>query len=262
MSGDIEGPNTVPPDKRVQSLEEYQGLFKMAKPGQLCGDISPDYLYFYQKAVPKILDEVDAQLPIVIVLRNPIDRAYSHYFGNIRIREETLSFEDALSSEDTRRAANRNWGLSYVDVGLYAGQVRAYTESFDRVLLLLFEEDVVTGQATEKVLRFLNLASLPKSRDIHANASGYPSNRWLYRVMTDELIVRKIKNLIRSTPVYTSSVYTGLRRYYQKMMKANLKKEAMTAQTRQMLKEKFQEDVALLAEQTKLPVQKFWTDFQ
>ena len=36
----------------------------------------------------------------------------------------------------------------------------------------------------------------------------------------------------------------------------------MSSKTREMLKEKFQEDVALLAERTKLPVQKFWTDFQ
>ena len=145
-----------------------------------------------------------------------------------------------------------------MDVGLYAEQVKAYTDSFERVLLLLFEEDVLTGQATEKVLDFLNLDSLPKSPgNIHANVSGYPQNRWLHRVMTDELIVRKIKNAIKATPLYA-----GSKRVYHKMMEANLKKEEMAPKTREMLKEKFQEDVALLAEQTKLPVQKFWTDFR
>ena len=68
--------------------------------------------------------------------------------------------------------------------------------------------------------------------------------------MTDELIVRNIKNATKATPLYTSS-----KRLYHKMMKANLKKEEMSAKTREMLKEKFQEDVALLAERTKLPVQ-------
>ena len=62
----------------IKSLEKYQGLFKRAKPGSdLCEDISPDYLYYYQNAVPKILKELNAQVPIIIVLRNPIDRAYS-----------------------------------------------------------------------------------------------------------------------------------------------------------------------------------------
>ncbi len=137
-------------------------------------------------------------------------------------------------------------------------QRKAYTDCFERVLLLLFEEDVVTGQATEKVLDFLNLDSFSNSpADIHANVSGYPQNRWLHRVMTDELIVRKIKNVVKATPLYT-----GSKRLYHKMMEANLKKEDMAAKTRAMLKEKFQDDVALLAEQTKLPVREFWTDFQ
>ena len=44
-------------------------------------------------------------------------------------------------------------------------------------------------------------------------------------------------------------------------MESNFEKEAMAPQTRQMLKEKFPEDVALLAEYTGLPVYEFWTDF-
>ena len=53
MPRDFSGPRTVSLNEIIQSLEEYQDLFKKAKPGQLCGDISPDYLYDYQNAVPK-----------------------------------------------------------------------------------------------------------------------------------------------------------------------------------------------------------------
>ena len=213
---------------------------------------------FIKMPSPKILNEINAQVPIIIVLRNPIDRAYSDYLHHVRDGWENLSFEDALNAEEERRAANWAWGWNYVHVGLYAEQVKAYTDSLERVLLLIFEEDIVTGQATEKVLDFLNLDYLPKSpTDIHANVSGYPQNRWLHRVMTDDLIIRKVKNMIKATPVYA-----GSKRVYRRIMEANLKKEDMAPQTRQMLKEKFQDDVALLAEYTKLPVYKFWTDFQ
>ncbi len=258
MPRDFAGPKTVSPNEIIQSLEEYQGLFKKAKPSQFCGDISPDYLYFYQNAVPKILDEINAQVPIIIVLRNPIDRAYSDYLHHVRDGWENLSFEDALNKEKERRAANWAWGWNYVDVGLYAEQVKAYMDNFERVLLLLFEEDIVTGRATEKVLDFLNLDSLPKVPDnVHVNISGNPQNRWLHRVMTDKMIVRKVKNVIKATPLYA-----GSRRVYRKILEANLKKEAMATETREMLKEKFQDNVTLLTERTKLPVQKFWTDFQ
>ena len=94
--------------------------------------------------------------------------------------------------------------------GLYAEQVKAYTDNFERVLLLLFEEDIVTGQAVAKILNFLNLDSLPEGLGyIHENVSGYPKNRLLHRVttrvMVDELIVRKVKNAIKATPLYAGS---------------------------------------------------------
>ena len=75
--------------------------------------------------------------------------------------------------------------------------------------------------------------------------------------MTDELVVRKVKDVIKATPLSAAS-----KRLYRKMMKANLKKEEIAAETRQVLKEKFQDDVALLVDYTGLPVHKFWTDFQ
>ena len=123
---------------------------RKARPGQLCGDISPDYLYYCQNAVPKILNEKDTQIPIIIVLRNPIDRAYSSYLYHVRDGREKLSFEDALNAEEQRLTENWAWGWFYVRGGLYAEQVKAYTEKFERVLVLLFEEDIVTGQATQK----------------------------------------------------------------------------------------------------------------
>ena len=262
MHGEFAGPGPQYANSVIRSLEEYRSLFKKANSGQLCGDISPDYLYYHQNAVPKILNEINAQIPIIIVLRNPIERAYSCYLGHVRHGREKLSFENALDAEEERRAANWAWGWNYVDIGLYAEQVKAYTDNFERVLLLLFEQDIVTGQATEKILDFLNLPSLPEIRvDIHANVSGYPKNRLLHQVTTrvlgDELIVRKVKNVIKATPLYAVS-----KRVYRKILEINLKKVDMAVKTRQMLREKFQEDVILLAEQTKIPVQEFWMDFQ
>ena len=260
--GEFAGPGPQYANSVTRSLEEYRGLFKTAKPDQFCGDISPDYLYYYRNAIPRILNEKNAQVPIIIVLRNPTDRAYSSYLHHVRDGREKLSFEDALNAEELRRTANWAWGWNYVDVGLYAEQVKGYTDNFERVLLLLFEEDVITGLATEKILDFLNIPSFQGiPAHIHTNVSGFPKNRLLHQVTTrilgDELIVRKVKNMIKATPVYA-----GTKRVYRRIMEANLKKEEMASQTRQMLKEKFQDDVALLAEYTGLPVYKFWTDFQ
>ena len=260
--GEFAGPGLQYAKNVTRSLKEYQTLFNRAKPGQLCGDISPDYLYYYQNAVPKILNEKNAQIPIIIVLRNPIDRAYSSYLYLVRDGREKLSFEDALDAEEQRREENWAWGWFYVEGGLYAEQVKAYTDNFERVLVLLFEEDIVTGRAVDKILNFLNLDPVPEGLgNLHMNISGYPRNRLLHRVITrvlvDELIVRRIKNVFKKTPFYAAS-----RRIYRKILEANLKKVEMATETRQMLKEKFQEDVVLLEKYTGLPVRKFWTEFQ
>ena len=137
--------------------------------------------------------------------------------------------------------------------GLYAERVKAYTDNFERVLILLFEEDIVTGQWEEKILNCLSLDPLPEGLgNLRKNKSGYPKNRLLHQVTTrtlmDELIVRKIKDVFELTPFHAAS-----KRIYRKILEANLKKEKMAAETRQMLQEKFQEDVALLAEYTGLP---------
>ena len=258
MSDRLAGPKPISLDEITRSLEEYKSLFEKAGSDSLRGDVSPDYLYFYQNAIPKICDEVGTHIPIIIVLRNPIDRAYSNYLAHVRDGWETLSFEAALDAEQTRYASRWKWGWSYTGVGLYAEQVKAYLDNFERVLLMLFEEDIVTGTATNKVLDFLGLGPFPEGTDKEpVNVSGRPKNRILHRLMTDELVVRKVKNMVKATPLYLRS-----KRAYQRIMATNLRKEAMSPQAREMLKEKFQDDVALLEEYTGLPVRQFWTDFQ
>ena len=96
-------------------------------------------------AVPKILAETHEQVPIIIVLRNPIDRAYFHFLFNIRQGWESLGFEDAIQQEPLRKAENWPCGWHYTERGYHAKQVKAYTDVFSRVLILLFERDVITG---------------------------------------------------------------------------------------------------------------------
>ena len=258
MPVDCQGPGNVAPENIITTQTAYRRLFRNAKPTQLCGDVSPDYLYYHQNATPKIIAELGARVPIIIVLRNPIDRAYSNYLLHVRDGWENLSFEEALAQEEQRRATNWNWGWGYVAVSLYAAQVRAYTDNFAQVLLLLFERDILSGRATEKVLNFLNLSADAETPELTAaNVSGYPVNRWLHTLMTDRLIVRKIKNMVRATPLHSRA-----RRWYQGLMAKNLQQQAMAASTRLMLREKFAQDVKQLAEQTGLPLHEYWRDFR
>ena len=149
-----------------------------------------------------------------------------------------------------------------MDAGLYAEQVKAYTDNFDRVLLMLYERDIVTGRAANMILDFLDLSPLPdKLASLHVNASGYPKSSFLHRLKTrvfaDELIGRKIKNLIKKTPFHADS-----KRLYRSILQMNLEKKDMKPETRAMLKNRFEDNVNRLAQQTGLPMRQYWTDFQ
>lgn len=68
-------------------------------PRPLVGEATPYYL-FYPHAAPRLRAALpDAKL--MVLLRNPVDRAYSHYHHEVSMGVETLSFEEALSREES-----------------------------------------------------------------------------------------------------------------------------------------------------------------
>ena len=83
----------------------YQAcFFEKPTPDYITGDKSPYYLF--HPLVAKRVYDLYPHIKLIIVLRNPIDRAYSHYWFNVRLGNEPLkSFEKALSAE-TERLAN------------------------------------------------------------------------------------------------------------------------------------------------------------
>jgi len=66
----------------------------------ITGEATPGYLV--NPLVPKRIAKSFPKMKIIVLLRNPIDRAYSHYHHNLSLGLETLSFEEALKKENER----------------------------------------------------------------------------------------------------------------------------------------------------------------
>ncbi len=79
---------------------------------------------------------------IAIILRDPVERAHSHYLMDYREGVQDLSFYEALVRDMNRR--EKGWGVSalYFELGQYARQVRRYLETFppDQIKILFFED--------------------------------------------------------------------------------------------------------------------------
>ena len=87
----------------VKSYNEYCNLFKDVSKEKIIGEASPDNLYFFEKAINIIIYHLKNP-KIIIILRNPIERAFSAYMYFINCNREYLSFEEALKEEEKRRS--------------------------------------------------------------------------------------------------------------------------------------------------------------
>jgi hypothetical protein len=135
------------------------------------GEASPYYL-FHPVAAERAA-RVAPEARIVVILRNPVDRAFSHWRERSRNGGEPLSFEDALDAEEERlrgledylRASERHVSYaheqqSYLAQGEYLGSLRRWTDRYpDQRMLVLLSEALEADPAVPygRLLEFLGL---------------------------------------------------------------------------------------------------------
>jgi hypothetical protein len=125
----------------VTEWNHYVQLFRKASGEKAIGEASNSYLYSSRGAA-----EIRAAVPdarIIVILRNPVERAFSQYLMDVRIGLARRSFIEEIE-RDLRRP-DKSWGNDsrcYVETGLYYEQVLRYLEHFprERVAVFLFEE--------------------------------------------------------------------------------------------------------------------------
>jgi hypothetical protein len=157
-----EGPGDAWMRETVTTNEKtYRSLFDEASGEQLAGESSPVYLH--DPAAPRRIHETIPTAKLIVALRNPIDRAFSHFrFMTACGREPEWSFLQALKAQDERIADRWEWGWSYRSLGCYHQQLTRYLSFFDRQQLhVLLFEDLERDPIGEiaKIFRFLNVDS-------------------------------------------------------------------------------------------------------
>ncbi len=138
----------------------------------ITGEASPYYLF--HPVVPFRMARMLPDTRLIVLLRDPVDRAISHYKHEVRAGRETLSLTDALESEADRLAGEderlRTTGaagasythqnFSYIARGRYAEQLELWLSRYPRSqLLVLRAEDLFSDPATvyRRVLDFLGI---------------------------------------------------------------------------------------------------------
>lgn len=137
----------------------------------MTGEATPEYVFN-----PHVINRVQSLLPnvkLVVMLRNPADRAYSHFHHSTRYGNETLDFESALDAEDNRIGGEieKMWKdpfyrsptlakFSYKYRGIYLDQLKPWIAAFGRERIkVIRSEDFYSDPESvyEETLTFLGL---------------------------------------------------------------------------------------------------------
>src|ERR671923_1674427 len=146
------------PGRFLRGKEEYLSLFENASGYTAVGEASP--MYLWDPDAPKLIHRTVPHARIIMILRDPVERAYSNYLMFTKYSGTKSSFYDELMQD--YKSQEKLFGRSklYIEFGMYYEQVKRYFDIFGReqVKVLIFEEFVQRpAQSVNEVLAFLGV---------------------------------------------------------------------------------------------------------
>ncbi len=139
----------------------------------ITGEASPYYLF--HPHAPKRVARAVPRARLIALIRNPVDRAYSHYKMLANMGEELLSFEDALEAEperlrgetermlaDERYASFNHQYFSYLSRGIYVDQLARWAEHFEKEQMLVLKGEDFYERVPETMRLVLDFLGLPE----------------------------------------------------------------------------------------------------
>lgn len=152
------------------------------------GEATPFYLI--HPHAPHRVKRISSKVKLLVILRNPIDRAYSHFSSAVSNGKEELSFEDAIKEEK-----NRVWGemekmkdnddydsseiyyrKAYFLQGLYYNDLSRWMEIFPRKQFLIISSEEFFKDSTQnfnKIYKFLELSQFNYNKYVHFHLRKY-----------------------------------------------------------------------------------------
>jgi Sulfotransferase domain len=199
---------------------------------QAVGEITPDYIY-YPVAVERIA-QVLPGVRLIVILRNPVNRAFSQYSKMVRDDNCQLSFEEALEQEP-----------ELIKRGFYSEALREYLRRFgkEHVLVLIFEESTEDLVKTKHDLAsFLNVeaAKFPAEAGSEKVYESYiPRSRGAYAQLKS--FARTLRRFDLD-PVVNVAKTLG----FKKVFHSEAKVQPMNEETRLHLQSLYDNDIQAL----------------
>jgi hypothetical protein len=164
----------------------YEQFFRNYNKKQAIGEVTP--MYLCDPEAPFRIKKVLPDVKIIMVLRDPIDRAYSHYWMAKNKKHTQLSFEEAVDKKEPR----------FIQRGLYHKQLRVFLELFpiENIKVILFE-DIKKNNIKElsDVYSFLGVNNkyIPEGVNNKENSAQRPKSILIHRVISGIIKLFRVK---------------------------------------------------------------------
>jgi hypothetical protein len=191
----------------IETIENYRRLFKGVRHEKAIGEASVSYLFYPD--TPLKIKQLIPDAKIIILLRNPIQRAFSHYLMDRRLGYVSLAFDDIIYKRKEHPLLHLYY-QQYIELGLYYEQVKRYMDMFGQSQVKIYLTANLKSDL-EGVIRnlcdFLGIdRSFPFDLSEHYNVFEEPRSkltsllytssrlRWIFSLLMPEQAGRLLKS--------------------------------------------------------------------
>jgi hypothetical protein len=203
------------PEREFESqIEGYRDLYASSA-SKLAGDGTPSYFRDADVVIPRMKSLYKSKSPMfILIFRDPVERAFSHYLHKRRAGVVPDTFEAALEYEKEHpERSQKRWKTFYQD-GLYAPRLRNWMDHFpeDQFLFLILDDlKTNAGKTVRRIFRFLGV-----DPSVEVNTSKQYRQRRNFRSRLIRNLLREPSNILHSA--VTTILPKPVRRYIRRML--------------------------------------------
>ena len=222
----------------VSSYDNYWSLFDGWSGEKAIGEASIMYL-----SCPWVAQRIQKQLPgtkLIIILRNPIERAFSHYMMHVQLGQRLYSnIESDIWTKEERIFNNQVWEFGYIPIGQYYNQLERYFNLFpkNQIRVYLYEELQNIQDLLRDIFNFLEVDNkfIPDT-SLKSNAAPLvPRNQLIHNLLESSNILTSKFNFL-----FTKKL---TQRLITKIQKKNLTKPSLAPKLRKQLVQAYREEI-------------------
>jgi hypothetical protein len=190
---------------KTDNIEDYKKMFFPTGKDQTLIDFSTTYLSSI--TAPKMIYDYNPKAKIIIIIRDPLSRAWSHYNMDKAIGYHQKPFTECLEEEEDAIKHDRDYPYSYIRDSDYQKSVKRYQDNFEESQILLVNfSSFIKNQDFEirNICKFIEIKYFSYSLNTDLNSSRkfrFEKLRWLsiiIKLFVNKLpIPKKIKSIVK-----------------------------------------------------------------